>query len=180
MSGKKTGKVRVLENAFELNLAKLLKASKKLGTTTLTVDGRGASGLVTLALDNLTLIIDGSTFIGTIVMVPCLNGRSRPLLKCGRAHEGNFQSLYYRDGGLACRLCHKLKYQSNLAGGAADRARLARFKLLNKMNGEPGRVIPERKPYCWRKRHLRLSLMLGGLTDLHYQDIRRRLGEKLG
>jgi hypothetical protein len=179
MSGKKTGKVAVLENAFELNLAKLLKASKKLGVTTVTVDGHGLSGLVSLAQDKLTVLIDGGAFSAAIAMVPCLNGRSRPLLKCPRAHEGNFQSLYYRGGILACRLCHKLKYQSNLAGGPSDRARLARFKLLDKLNGEPGSVIPERKPYAWRKKHQRLSARLAGLTGLHYQSIRRWLGGKV-
>ncbi|MEJ7806928.1 MAG: hypothetical protein WKG03_13530, partial [Telluria sp.] len=104
--------------------------------------------------------------------VPCLHNRARPLLKCPRAHEGNFQTLYYRAGELACRHCHNLRYRSTLAASSTDRARIARHKLLAKMGGAPGEDAPERRPGAWRKKHARQVITLGILTKAHYDQLR--------
>jgi len=117
------------------------------------------------------LAFGGVTVSADIVAVPCLNGRLRPLLKCSRAHEGNFQTLYLLGGELACRHCHKLRYRTTLAAGPIERARLARFKLLDRMGGLPGDAIPARSPRAWRKRYLRLSSQLQHLGELHYATI---------
>lgn len=168
MKKPKSVRVPVIEDTLGLNLATLLAASKKTGSSLLAVTWRSTTGLVMLEAERMTLMFSGVTVSAEITAVPCLNGRSRPVLKCSRAHEGNFQSLYLRGGELACRNCHGLRYRSNLAATATDRARLARFKLLDRMGGQPGDAIPARPPRAWRKRFRRLAGRLAALTGLHY------------
>jgi hypothetical protein len=175
MSGKKTGLVRVLENAFEINLAKLLAASKKLGATTLTVDGCGMSGLASISYDKFTLIVDGGIFSCLIITVPCLNGRFRPLLKCPRAHEGNFQSLYLFNGELACRKCLKLRYRSNLASGSKERARIQRMKAMHKLGRQADGTLPEYKKFEWRKKYFEKIAHIKDLENDHYVELKGRI-----
>lgn len=175
MSGKKVGRVPVLEDAFEINLAKLLAVSKRSGQSLLKVDDGAMAGEVLLTEVKLAVRLDGRVFVADIVPVMCLKGRVRPLLKCPRAHEGNFQSLYYWADELACRHCHGLRYRSNLAPSAAGRARVARAKLAAAMGASLDRLVPERQPFKWRKRHRRLSGRLADLTVLHYQSLRASL-----
>jgi hypothetical protein len=161
----KSDRVPVIEDTFGLNLATLRRAAKKARTDLLTVTWQGVTGLAMIGPDRLTLVYAGVTVAADIEVVNCLNGRSRPLMKCPRAHEGNFQTLYLRDGGLACRHCHGLRYRSNLAAGTVDRARIARFKLMGRMGAEPGEAAPERRYGAWRKRYrLKMSVLmrLGG------------------
>lgn len=172
MSGKKLGRVPVLEDAFEINLAKLLAVSKRTGQPLLKVHDGRTSGEVLFIGTKMALRLAGHLFVADVVLVQCLNDRARPLLKCPRAHEGNFQSLYYLGRELACRHCHRLRYRSNLAASPADRARAARNKLLAIMGAQPGCIFPPRQPFKWRKRHQRLSARLTGLTALHYRDVR--------
>lgn len=172
MSGKKLGRVPVLEDAFEINLAKLLAVSKRSGQSLLKLTDGVAAGEVLMTEVKLAVHFAGRVCVADIVTVPCLHGRVRPLLKCPRAHEGNFQSLYFRDDELACRHCHLLRYRSNLAATTTARARLARTKLLEKLGGEAGEVLPARQPFKWRKRHQRLSARLAILTGSHYRALR--------
>lgn len=165
-------RVPTLEDAFELNLPNLVRSAKALSTSTLVLDGGDVRMVVVLAQRGLMALLGGRAWSVDIVHVQCLKGRSRPLLKCPRAHEGNFQSLYYREGVLACRHCHRLRYRSNLAASATERARLARVKLLAEMGAEPGQLVPERQPFKWRKRHLRLSMRVAALSGVHYCDVR--------
>ncbi|PHV49285.1 hypothetical protein CSQ91_17865 [Janthinobacterium sp. BJB301] len=169
------GRVPVIEDALGINIAVLLAEAKKTGRNLLSLAWQGTTGLVTLEAKQVTLMFSGVIVSAEIYAVPCLNGRLRPLLKCPRAHEGNFQTLYLREGELACRHCHRLHYRSTLAPSATERARLARFKLMAKMGGASSSVIPDRKPYCWRKRHRRLEMRLVGLTGLHYGALRAKL-----
>jgi hypothetical protein len=178
MSGKKLGRVPVLEDAFEINLAKLLAVSKRTGQSLLKVDDGTMAGEVLIRGAKLAVRLAGQVLVVAIVAVPCLKDRVRPCLNCPRAHEGNFQSLYYWNGELACRHCHRLRYRSNLAASATERARLARFKLLTKMGAEPGQFVIERQPFKWRKRHQRLTARLTSLTDLHYRAVRAWLGRR--
>ena len=172
MSGKKLGRVPVLEDAFEINLAKLLAVSKRSGQSLLKLTGGVVAGEVLLTEVKLALRLVGRVFVADIVPVRCLKGRVRPLLKCPRAHEGNFQSLYYWGGELACRHCHGLRYRSTLAPSVAGRARAARAKLLTLMGGKPGDALPFRQPFKWRKRHRRLSSRLAQVTGVHFKDVR--------
>jgi hypothetical protein len=89
-----------------------------------------------------------------------------------RAHEGNFQSLYWFGGELACRVCLQLRYSSNLAATATDRARIARQKLLVQLGGRPGEDAPTRKAGKWRRRHRRLIGRLAGVSGMHYGALR--------
>lgn len=175
MSGKKTGRVNVLENAFELNLAKLLRASKQLGTTILTVDGGEMHGMVFLEQDMLNLFIGSRIFSSKIVTVSCLKGRFRPLFKCPRAHEGNFQSLYLCDDVLACRKCHHLRYQSNLAGCANDRARIQRDKMMQRLGRGAGGELPSQRKFEWRKKYLAKISKIQELENNHYLELRHIL-----
>lgn len=175
MNKAKLDRVPVIEDTLGLNLATLLASSKKTGSSLLAVSWQGKTGLVMLGPERITLMFGGVTASAEIAAVPCLNGRFRPLLKC-RAHVGNFQSLYLRDGELACRHCHGLRYRTTLAATATDRDRLARFKLLDCMGGQPGDAIPARPPRAWRKRYRRMVARLAGLTGMHYGQIRQRLG----
>jgi hypothetical protein len=178
MKKAKAPRVPVLENAFEVNLPKLIRAAKAARSFRLVLDDGDVRTIVVLAERRLAVFLGGRQWMVDIVPVQCLQGRVRPLLKCPRAHEGNFQSLYYRGGELACRLCHQLRYRTNLAATAAARVRMARCKLLALMAAEPGQTFPDRKPFKWRRRHARLSAHLMFLTGAHYQNMRALLGSK--
>lgn len=134
--------------------------------------------VVTLTEAHLAVLLGGRVWIAHIAAINCLGDRVRPLLKCPRAHEGNFQSLYYWGGELACRHCHRLRYRSNLAATATDRARLAKLKLLKTMGGRPGDVMPARRPLVWRLRYRRMAARLASLTGIHYTGIREWLGRQ--
>jgi hypothetical protein len=125
-----------------------------------------------LAETRLAIFLGGRQWVVDITSVQCLKNRLRSMFRCPRAHEGNFQSLYYRSGELACRHCHALRYRSNVASTVTDRARIARAKLLSKMNAEPDELVPARRRYKWRSRHARLSARLARLTSVHYRAIR--------
>ncbi len=177
MKKSKFDRVPVIEATLGLNLATLLAASKKTGSSLLAVTWQGTTGLVMLEAERMTVMFGGVTTSAEIAAVPCLNSRLRPLLKCSRAHEGNFQTLYLRGGELACRHCHGLRYRSTLAATATDRARLARFKLLDRMGGQPGDAIPPRPHRAWRKRYRRMAGRLAALSGVHYgavQDLLKR------
>lgn len=172
MNTAKAPRVPVLENAFELNLPKLMRAAEASGAAQFVLDDGVVRTVVVLAPTRLAAFLGGQTWLADIAAVQCLKGRLRPLLKCPRAHEGNFQSLYYWADELACRHCHGLRYRSTLAPSAAGRARVARAKLLTLMGGKPGDALPVRQPFKWRKRHQRLSARLAILTGLHYRVLR--------
>jgi len=175
MKKAKAPKVPVLEHALELNLPKLMKAAKAAGSGRLVVANGDVRAVVVQTDTRLAAFLGGRTWVVDIVAVPCLGGRLRPLLKCPRAHEGNFQSLYFRSGELACRLCHELRYRSTLAAGPVSRARVTRQKLLERMEARPGDAVPERQPGAWRKCYKRLADRFARLSGLHYADIRRWL-----
>jgi hypothetical protein len=171
MKKSKVPKVPVIEDALELNLPKLVRAAKAAGSGRLVVGDGDVRTVVLLSETKLAAFLGGRAWVADIVAVPCLPDRSKSLLKCPRAHEGNFQSLYFLGDVLACRHCHRLRYRSNLAASAADRARIARSKLLSSMGGQPEEVEAPRQPYKWRSRHLRLSERLARLTDVHYHGV---------
>lgn len=175
MKKAKAPRVHVLEAAFEVNLPKLLRAAKAASGSMLVLSDGDTRAVVALTETRLAVHLGGRVWMAHIVAVPCLGGRLRPLLKCPRAHEGNFQSLYFRAGELACRHCHELRYRSTLAAGAVERARLSRLKLLDRMGGQPGDAIPSRLPRAWRQRYHRLAGRLSTLTDLHHGAIRQWL-----
>lgn len=175
MKKPKAPRVPVLEEVFEVNLPKLLRAAKAASSSMLVLSDGDERTVVALSEACLAVHLGGRVWLADIVAVPCLNGRLRPLLKCPRAHEGNFQSLYFRAGELACRHCHELRYRSNLTVGSVERARLSRLKLLDRMGGRPGDAIPARPPRAWHKRYRRMAGRLGVLTSLHYGAIRQWL-----
>ena len=172
MKKAKAPRVPVLESAFEVNLPKILRATKASSSPLVTLTDGDVRAVVAATETRLAVHLGGRVWMADIVAVKCLNDRVRPLLKCPRAHEGNFQSLYWRGGELACRHCHTLRYSSNLAAGPVARARLARFKLLALVGGLPSNAVPERQPYKWRRRHQRLMRQLAGLSGVHYGVMR--------
>lgn len=172
MKTAKAPRVPVLENAFDVNLPRLMRMAKATADSRLILDDGDVRTVAVLTATRLAVFLGGQQWLVDIVHVQCLNGRVRPLLKCPRAHEGNFQSLYYWGDELACRHCHGLRYRSNLAPSAAGRARIARSKLLSSMGAKPGQVVAERRPFKWRSRHLRLIARLTRLTGVHYRDVR--------
>lgn len=178
MKQPKAGRVPVIENAFELNLPKLMRAAEASGAAQLVLDDGVVRTVVVLSPTRLAAFLGGRTWLVDIVAVQCLKGRRKPLFRCPRAHDGNFQSLYYRCGELACRQCHGLRYRSNLAPSAVGRARIARSKLLFSMGAEPGQLMAERQPFKWRKRHNRLSARAHALAGVHYADVRAWLGRQ--
>lgn len=175
MKKAKAPRVPILESTFEVNLPKLLRTAKTSGCSMLVLDVGLERTVAALSNTRLAVHLGGRIWLADIVAVPCLNDRVRSLLKCPRAHEGNFQSLYYRAGELACRHCHKLRYRSNLAGTEADRARLARQRLIQDMGGQPGDVMPRRAKGAWRTRYARLIARLAGVSDTHYHALKRQL-----
>lgn len=175
MKKAKAPRVPVLESAFEVNLPKILRAAKASSSPLVTLNDGEVRTVVAVTETRLAVHLGGRAWMADIVAVKCLNDRVRPLLKCPRAHEGDFQSLYWRGGELACRHCHALRYRSNLVPDAVDRARLQRDKALKALAGRPGDVVPTRAPRAWRRRYLRLANRLAGLTEVHYSDLTRRL-----
>lgn len=171
MKKAKAPRVPVLENVFEVNLPKLMRAARATGSSRLVLDDGKVRTVAVLAETRLAVFLSGRDWVVDIVPVQCLHDRVRPLLKCPRAHEGNFQSLYYRGGELACRHCHRLRYRTNIAATAMDRARIARSKVLLSLGAESSQNEVVRQPYKWRKSHLRLVKKLAYVTDTHYQDI---------
>jgi hypothetical protein len=172
MKKAKAARVPVLENAFEVNLPELMRMVKATGESRLVLDDGDVRTVAVLTETRLAVFLGGRAWLADIVAVQCLQGRFRPLLKCPRAHEGNFQSLYYRSGELACRNCQALRYRSNLASTSADRARIARSKLLKAIGAELGEPVAIRKPFKWRKRHQNLLERLSELSAVHYQSVR--------
>ena len=178
MKKSKVARVPILENAFEVNLPKLMRAAKAAGSSRLVLDDEDVRTVAVLAETRLAVFLGGQQWVVDIVPVQCLKGRVRPLLKCPRAHEGNFQSLYFWGNELACRHCHALRYRSNVVASATDRARIARSKLLREMGAESGEAMAARQPFKWRKRHLRLTAQVARLTNVHYRDLRAWLGRR--
>jgi hypothetical protein len=178
MKKPKAPRVPVLENAFEVNLPKLLRAVKASGRPEVVLVDGDEHTVAVLSQTRLAIYLGGRAWMADIVTVPCLGGRLRPLLKCSRAHEGNFQSLYWRGGELACRHCHALRYRSALASGRVARARLAREKLLGRMGGKPGDTVPTRPPRVWRGRYASLAACLERLACIHHNEMRRRLSSR--
>ena len=175
MKKAKAPRVPILENAFEVNLPKLMRAVKATGDCRVMLDDGVVRTVAVLAETRLAVLLGGRQWMVDIVPVQCLGGRVRRLMTCPRAHEGNFQSLYLRGDELACRHCHRLRYRSNLAASAADRARIARNKLLAAMGEEAGAIDAPRQPYKWRCRHDRLAARLTTLSGAHFKDMRARL-----
>lgn len=178
MKKSKSARVPVLENAFEVNLPKLMRTVKTTGNSRVVLDDGDVRTVAVLAETRLALVLGGRPWVVDIVPVQCLGDRVRSLLKCPRAHEGNFQSLYWSGTELACRHCHRFRYRSNVAASAADRARIARSKVLSLMGAKPGQVVAERQPFKWRKRHLRMSARVAQLSGVHYQNLRAWLGRQ--
>lgn len=178
MKKAKAARVPILENAFEVNLPKLMRMAKATGGSRLVLDDGDVRTVAMLTETRLGVSLGGRVWVVGIVAVQCLQGRVRPLLKCPRAHEGNFQSLYFCGGELACRHCHALRYRTTIAATEADRARIARLKLLSSMGATVGESMPARKPYKWRKRHLRLVASVAHLTTIHYDDLRAWLNHQ--
>lgn len=176
MKKPKAPRVPVLENAFEINLPKLLRAIKASGRPEVVLVDGDEHTVAVLSETRLAVHLGGRTWMADIVAVPCLKDRVRPLLKCPRAHVGNFQSLYWRGGELACRHCHALRYRTGLAAGSVARARLAREKLLAAMGGRPGDGVPARRRGAWRKRYARKTGLMADLADIYYADVRNWLG----
>lgn len=171
MKKPKAPRVPVLENAFEVNLPKLLRAVKASGRPEVVlVDGQELTVAV-VSETRLAVHLGGRAWLADIVAVPCLNDRLRPLLKCPRAHEGNFQSLYYRAGELACRHCHALRYQTTLAADVWERARLARDKLVPKSVSEDFVIALQRKPRTWRRCYLKWLASVEEATVRHSKNI---------
>lgn len=171
-------RVPVVEQAMELNLSKLMRTAIAAGSGRLVLDDGNTRTVVLLSKTRLAAFLGGRAWVAHIVAVPCLRGRLRPLLKCPHAHEGNFQSLYFLNDVLACRHCLRLRYRSSLAASAADRARIARSKLLSSMGGQPGAIEAPRQAYKWRSRHERLAARLSALSGVHLSEMRARLERK--
>jgi hypothetical protein len=175
MKKAKAARVPILENAFEVNLPKLMRMAKATGDSRVVLDDGVLRTVAVFTETRLAVFLGGRQWVVDIVPVQCLGDRVRPLLKCPRAHEGNFQSLYFRGGELACRLCHQLRYRSNVASSATDRVRIARSKLLTSLGAELGHLEVMRQPYKWRKRHLRLVENIARLSSRHYENVREWL-----
>lgn len=175
MKKAKAPRVPVLENAFELNLPKLMRAVKATGDSRVVLDDGVTRTVAVLAETRLAVLLGGRQWVVDIVPVQCLRDRVRRLLTCPRAHEGNFQSLYYHGDELACRHCHALRYRTNVAATAAERAWIARSKLLLKIGTESGELVAARKPFKWRKKHLFLVSCVERVTSVHYKNVREWL-----
>lgn len=173
MKKAKAPRVPVLEAAFEVNLPKILRATKASSSPMVTLTDGDVRTVVAVNETRLAVHLDGRVWMAGIVAVKCLNERVRPLLKCPRAHEGNFQSLYWRGGELACRHCHALRYRSSLAPGDVERQRLQRDKALAALGGRPGDALPTRAPRAWRRRYLRLAQRFATLAGIHHEFVHR-------
>lgn len=175
MKKAKAARVPVLENAFEVNLPKLIQASKASGASRLVLSNGTVRTVAVLTATRLAVFLGGRQWVVDVVPVQCLQGRVRPLLKCPRAHEGNFQSLYFREGELACRHCHRLRYHSTLASDAVQRARLKRIKVFAKLGGQPGDLLPSRRPGRWRRRYAVTAGAYAVLSAQHYDALKLML-----
>jgi len=171
MKKAKAPRVPILENAFEVNLPNLMRSVKATGDSRVVLDDGVVRTVAVLTQTRLAVFLGGREWVVDIVPVQCLGDRVRPLLKCPRAHEGNFQSLYYRGSELACRLCHRLRYQSTVAATGIERMGIARLKQLRAMGVEPYQCEVVRQPYKWRKRHLRMVARLARLTKVYCKDV---------
>ena len=178
MKKTKAARVPILENTFELNLPKLMRAVKATGDCRVVLDDGVVRTVAVLSETRLAVSLGGRQWVVDIVPVQCLQGRVRPLLKCPRAHEGNFQSLYYRAGKLACRHCHQLRYSSHLAFDSIQRARLKREKLLAELGGFPGDLMPARRHGRWRQKYNRLALQYAALCIQHYDVLSATLNRR--
>jgi hypothetical protein len=173
MKKAKAPRVPVLESAFEVNLPKILRATKASSSPLVTLNDGDVRTVVAVTETRLAVHLGGRVWMADIVAVKCLNDRVRPLLKCPRAHEGNFQSLYWRGGELACRHCHALRYRSNLAPGEFERQRLQRDKALAALGGGLGDALPTRAPRAWRRRYLRLAEHLAAFAGIRQEFVLR-------
>lgn len=172
MKKAKAARVPILENAFEVNLPKLIRMAKASGESQLVLDDGDVRTVAVLTETRLAVFLGGRAWVPNIVAVQCLQGRVRPLLKCPRAHEGNFQSLYFRSGELACRHCHALRYRTNVAATAIERQRISRFKLLDKLGeGTSGSAL-HRKSGTWRTKHKRQVNRLAALMNRYREQLR--------
>lgn len=180
MKKAKAPRVPILENTFELNLPKLMRAAKATRNARVVLNDGAVRTVAVLSQTRLAVYLGGRSWVADIVAVQCLKGRSRPLLRCPRAHEGNFQSLYYWGDELACRHCHALRYRSNVASTPVERARIARAKLLASLGAKPGYPEVVREPYKWRKRHIRRVTKVARLTSIHYNEVRDWLNRQRG
>lgn len=152
--------------------------AKKTGQNLLSLAWQGTTGLVMLEPKQITLMFSGVIVSAEICAVACLNGRLRPLLRCPRAHEGNFQTLYLRGGKLACRQCHSLRYRSNLASTIGERLRLKRQKLIQRMGGEAFETMPAHQATMWGRRHKKQARQLSAVSLQHYSALRKQLLEQ--
>lgn len=152
-----------------------MRAAKATGSSRLLLDDGVVRTVAMLTETRLAVFLGGRQWVVDIVPVQCLQGRVRHLLKCPRAHEGNFQSLYFRAGELACRHCHKLRYLSNLAPNSLQRARLKRDKKFIKLGGKLGDHLPARRPGRWRRRYSALVRQYRILTLQHYEALKAQL-----
>lgn len=171
MKKAKASRVPILGDAFEVNLPKLMRMAKAGGESRLVLDNGDVRTVAVLAETRLAVFLGGRAWIAEIVAVQCLQGRVRPLLQCPRAHEGNFQSLYYRNGELACRHCHRLRYISNLAPTQQERRRIAYFKLLQSMTSSQDKQMPVRPHRIWRKSFYKKLTRLNSLSSGYYRDL---------
>lgn len=178
MKKAKAPRVPVLENAFEVNLPKLIRAAKATGSSWLVLDDGDLRTVAVLADRRLAVFLGGRDWVVDIVPVQCLQGRVRPLLKCPRAHEGNFQSLYFRTGELACRHCHALRYHSTLASDIVQRARLKRIKLSSELGGKPSDLVPPRRSGRWRKKYYETAAKYVSLSAKHYSALKTMLSKQ--
>jgi hypothetical protein len=178
MKKPKSPKVPVLEDALELNLPKLRHVSKAAGSGRLVLDDGNVRTIVLLSETRLAAFLGGRAWVADIVAVACLGDRLRPLLKCPRAHEGNFQSLYFANDVLACRHCHALRYRSNLAANVAQRFSLKRTKMLAELSGGPGDTLSPRRSGRWRKKYLATAAAYVSLSNRHYDVLKTMMSKR--
>jgi hypothetical protein len=174
MKKAKAARVPILENAFELNLPKLMRAVKATGDSRVVLNDGVTRTVAVLAETCLAVLLGGQQWVVDIVPVQCLQGRLRPLLKCPRAHEGNFQSLYFQGDALACKHCHALRYRSNLAATSSARRHLAYFKQIEKLTTNTESGLPSRAPRAWRSRFLKELALVSSLSLARHKELKGR------
>jgi hypothetical protein len=168
MKKARAARVPVLENAFEVHLPKLMRMAKVADESRVVLDDGDVRTVAIVTQTRLAVFLGGRPWVVEIVSVKCLKDRSRLLMRCPRAHEGNFQSLYYQSGELACRRCHALRYRTNLASTPAVRDRIRYFKFLAKFGNTSQCTSLNRKRGEWRSKFLRNALQLDRLSHTHY------------
>lgn len=174
----KAARVPVLENAFELNLPKLMRTVKATGDSRVILDDGIVRTVAMLTQTQLAVFLGGRLWMADIVTVQCLNGRVRPLLKCPRAHEGNFQSLYFLQGTLACRRCQNLRYRSTLQNSKLSRTRLTNERVLSKIHTKTDSTVPTRPARMWRKTYLNLLRKLEQTNTFHSEALKESVVKK--